>query len=410
MPKLHLRHMLQLFVAVGWAGVNQRVPRPDDFREAAMGMFKTDEHDQVETVSRIRRLHQRQERGIRACIFILAFPVNCGIDCVRSNKHEQSWNVMHMLASMEKYFFLRYRYPVVIYHEDYTNEQKQRVANATQSEVFWLKISLAQPSSLPRYYDLAAVRNVTQASHRFGDLRLPSMRGAYHGFGYRMMCRFFGGLIFHSPLVREFEYYWRVDGGDSRLEGEVNYDLFAQMKHHDWRYGYRGIASSSPSPRLDATFAQLRAKLGLHPDPRLLRPFVRTSGAYNGQYYYNNFEVVHVPTFASKLHWQLFSAVDHSGAFMFGQQKKQSLGDADYRSVAVAYMLNASQVHDFSSVPYLHPVPWDKPYNVPIKHSDRRSANLHPKPDPLAQLHPFSGEVMHPGGPAQVGPMQRKPG
>lgn len=31
-----------------------------------------------------------------------------------------------------------------------------------------------------------------------------------------MMCRLFSGLLFHAPVMREFDYYIRVDGGDSR--------------------------------------------------------------------------------------------------------------------------------------------------------------------------------------------------
>jgi hypothetical protein len=30
-----------------------------------------------------------------------------------------------------------------------------------------------------------------------------------------MMCRLFAGLLIHAPLLREFDYYIRVDGGDS---------------------------------------------------------------------------------------------------------------------------------------------------------------------------------------------------
>lgn len=88
-------------------------------------------------------------------------------------------------------------------------------------------------------------------NHQDGDLGKPHMRGKFHGFGYRTMCRFYGGLVFHSPLVREFDYYWRVDGGDSRITWKDSYDLFASMQNAGKRYGYRGIAKSGPSPALD---------------------------------------------------------------------------------------------------------------------------------------------------------------
>jgi len=40
---------------------------------------------------------------------------------------------------------------------------------------------------------------------------------------------------------------------------------------------------------------------------------------------------------------------------------KQNLGDADFRSVAIPYILKAHEVKKVS-IPYKHPVSWEAPY------------------------------------------------
>ena len=74
--------------------------------------------------------------------------------------------------------------------------------------------------TLPTYYARDAVLSYFRSKHPKGDVELPNKK--MHGYGYRMMCRLFGGLIFHSPLMREFDYYMRLDGGDSRLDMVVS--------------------------------------------------------------------------------------------------------------------------------------------------------------------------------------------
>ena len=90
---------------------------------------------------------------------------------------------------------------------------------------------------------------------------------------------------------------------------------------------------------------------------------------YNGKYYYNNFEVAHVPSFRhSTLHWAFFLECDRRYAFFIGPTKKNGAGDADFRSLAVPYLLKSqpqSQLHDFQEVGYMHPVSWDTGYWTP---------------------------------------------
>lgn len=37
-------------------------------------------------------------------------------------------------------------------------------------------------------------------------------------------------MIFFAPVLRDFQFYWRMDSGDSRLAAPVPYDVFERMR------------------------------------------------------------------------------------------------------------------------------------------------------------------------------------
>lgn len=316
-------------------------------------------------MSAIRTFQHQHAQLPRACVLILSFPTHCGEDCSRGNHHTQDWNVEHMVGSLEKHFFQpQARYPVVIFHEDYTSDQERSVARRTHSPTIFSRVDLG-PGALPEYLNLSAIAQVVGPAHRNGNLSLPARRGTYHGFGYRMMCRFFGMLVMRTPLMLEFDWYMRVDGGDSRITGDLKIDPISVLLAGRARYGYLSIEVAARNSRLDKVLRRFREEHPeVQPDQALVKPFVDAHGDYNGRYYYNNFEVLHLPTFRSTLAQSLFDAVDRSGAFMLGDTHRANLGDADFRSMTIPFLLNKSEVVRFRSkdIPYHHPMPWDAPY------------------------------------------------
>jgi len=318
-------------------------------------------------VQRIQELQAKQPTKPRGAVTILAFQATCGEDCTRGNKHDQSWNIANMAAALDEHFFSHHgAYPLVVHHEDLTDAQQQRISDQVRSSaVVWQRVNFSVDAALPKYYDYAAVFRDVNLSHRGGNLSSPSMRGTFHGFGYRTMCRFYAALVMFSPLLLQVDWYLRVDGGDSRITSAWPKDVFAHLQARHYAYAYETISKAASSSRLDGALRSFnQANPHLKVDAALRLPFVNSRGEYNGRYYYNNLEVVRLHVFRTRLHWRLFMAVEHSGAFMHGPTYKQNLGDADYRSMALPYLLNASQVFQMPArmIPYSHPVPWDLPY------------------------------------------------
>mgnify|MGYP001987381980 CR=1 FL=1 len=109
-------------------------------------------------------------------------------------------------------------YPIVVFHTDWPREVREWVASASRSTVLWQQINFDEetlPYGAGQYggskEQRDAVLEFLRPYHPHG-IRYTSP--GYHGYGYRLMCRFFAGLIHHAPLLRELDYYMRLDGGN----------------------------------------------------------------------------------------------------------------------------------------------------------------------------------------------------
>jgi len=224
------------------------------------------------------------------------------------------------------------------------------------------------------------------------------------------MCRFFAGIIFHAPVMREFDFYLRIDGGDSRLTSLAPTDLFAMFQQRQLAYGYLAVQADRGwiDVGLGSLVSAFAALPGVNFDEQLVAPFVAGGGAqlpllYNGSYYYNNFEMVDMRPFRARRLWSFFRFVDRSHAFLCGgglgpgpheevssrhsragapppwrcRFSHNAIGDADFRSLAVALILQPKNVHRLSTkeAGYYHPLPWcftGRPPPLMLQGSDRQ--------------------------------------
>ena len=124
-------------------------------------------------------------------------------------------------------------------------------------------------------------------------------------------------------------------------------------------------------------FLLLRSTLPLTLHPDILRPQDRAVKVHLG--YYNNFEIIHIPTQRSETTWELFYDTDRTGSFfchqgltanqttcsnMWAKTRRgldyllNGFGDAEYRAFSLPLNTNTSHIHEFSrrEVVYVHPV------------------------------------------------------
>lgn len=337
------------------------------FADAVQDMYLTqsDPQEALRAAAEVRQLQSDYPPDKpRGALVILAFPVHCGFFCTRGKPITQKAPISRNLAALARFHNTTFPYPVIMFHEDYTDADKAELRAAAGPTVPIVFIRLGLSSlALPSYYDAPAVHALMRDIHMQhggrGNLSEPAM--GTHGYGYRMMCRFFSALLVYHPAMRPLEFYMRIDGGDSRLD-QLRQDPFRYMQQRKLAYLTNGAQSAAPHAAFSAAHAAFAAA---HPelqwDAQLLQPFWSASSQRNtGQYWYNNLEVLDMGRMRMPAAWQYFLAVDRSQSFMF--PRPNGVGDGEVRSMMVALLLRASEVAPVGPlVQYRHPVPWTDP-------------------------------------------------
>ena len=158
----------------------------------------------------------------------------------------------------------------------------------------------------------------------------------YHGYGYRLMCRFFAGLIVHAPPVSLFDYYWRLDNGDSRVV-RIREDPFSALMSTQGALGVHRLPGGNFGSAFRSAAGWQGAVTSLVKDVGGVnnrKGRARGSGigaalpAFHGNVveaflrspqpglYYNNFEVLDMRRFRGLHHWQLFLAAERKQLFL----------------------------------------------------------------------------------------------
>ena len=230
----------------------ENVREYEHFSETIDAMFpgQFSEKTQRDT-SQLRHWFKNEGKGLmKAAIFVLVKPIHCGPRCSTGpsgpNKGTDCSHLKSMenlASSLEKRIFsardggVGLRYPLIIFHDDWNEEDINVIARAAKSTLVLGHRIEFDAAALPLHLGERRDRVLSsfRAIHPEGNLSMPCKN--CHDYGYRIMCRFFAGLIHHAPLLRELDYYMRLDGGDSRLDGLAR-DPFALLESRGAIYGY----------------------------------------------------------------------------------------------------------------------------------------------------------------------------
>jgi mannosyltransferase len=177
--------------------------------------------------------------------------------------------------------------------------------------------------------------------------------------GYHTMIQFWFEQIFHEPAMDPFDYYWRLDT-DSFLLSPFMYDPFVEMARRNLKYGY--IQTSGDPPKVTQnlwTFLNDYVTSSAHSLDILLHLQQHRVGlpspsnkdsSENIQIYYNNFEILHLPTWRTHRGIQEWTRQVHESFGIF----QYRWGDAPLRFYTVAMFLAPEEVHWFCDVAYNH--------------------------------------------------------
>ena len=238
-------------------------------------------------------------------------------------------NLKRSLKLLDRHFNRRFGYPVLVFHEDFTEELMARIRSWTRAPVEFPQVSF----QLPAHIDAAQVP--------------PRFLGCF-GIGYRHMCRFFAGPIYRHPALQQYDWYWRLDT-DSFVLQRIDYDVFAAMEDGGFDYGYLALQKEFPevvAGLWDAALDYARS----HGLPReRLAPLCDAAGSWNLDYYYNNFEICRLSFGRSAAYQDFFEHLYRTGGIYY-----RRWGDAPIRTLAVMLLVPPERRRHFADLGYAH--------------------------------------------------------
>lgn len=182
---------------------------------------------------------------------------------------------------------------------------------------------------------------------------------------YRHMCRFESGFFFRHELLKDYDYYWRVEP-DVKIYCDIDYDVFKYMQDNDKWYGW-----TISLPEYKETIPTLwdTTKKFMKANPQFVAPNNNldwisddNGETYNGCHFWSNFEVGALKFLRSEAYLKYFEELDKAGGFFY-----ERWGDAPVHSIAASILMPKDKIHFFGDVGYFH-VPF---HNCPIDDATR---------------------------------------
>ncbi|KAJ1676855.1 hypothetical protein EV182_007373, partial [Spiromyces aspiralis] len=136
---------------------------------------------------------------------------------------------------------------------------------------------------------------------------------------YRFMCRFQSGFIFKHPLLKDIDYYWRIEP-DVNYYCDMPYDPFQLMYSKGYKYGFN-IAPPEKSETVetlwDTTKEWIRQNKHLLPERNFASFILDNNNNYNMCHFWSNFEIVDLSLYRSEAYQSYFDFLDRSGGFFY---------------------------------------------------------------------------------------------
>lgn len=272
---------------------------------------------------------------------------------VRNSELHQALQAMR---DIEDRFNRQFRYPWTFLNDDlFTDEFKRLTTGMASGKVEYGHIP-KEHWSLPDHIEPVKLEEcLTDFVKRkviYGD-----------SMSYRHMCRFNSGFFYRQKIMEPYDWYWRVEP-DTHFYCDMTYDPFTMMRQNGKAYGF--VISIPEYPETIPTLWNT-SKAFFDQNPEVLAPDnaaqfildkshnrpddirIDSDDDYNLCHFWSNFEIANLNFFRSEQYSRYFEHLDKAGGFFY-----ERWGDAPVHTIALAMMLNKSQIHHFSDIGYRH--------------------------------------------------------
>ncbi len=256
------------------------------------------------------------------------------------SKRKDIVSLKRSLSLLDINFNDKFNYPVIIFHEDFNENLMEEIRKATRSNLKFEKVDFKIPDFLKK-------EEIPEFVY---------VGGFEFSIGYRHMCRFFSGLIYQNPALKDYDYYWRLDT-DSFLLDKIDYDVFRFMQENNYVYGY--IDKGSDHPAMVSGLWEITKKYieENNIQPTFLLKFTQ-NGVWDRTAFGTNFEISKLDFWRSCEYMNYFNYLDKAGGIF-----KYRWGDHIIHFLAISMFIPENQLHKFSDIAYQHQ---SFIYNYPI--------------------------------------------
>lgn len=183
---------------------------------------------------------------------------------------------------------------------------------------------------------------------------------------YRNMCRFNSGFFFRQEILKQYDYYFRVEP-DVEYFCDFPYDPFSVMREKGKKYGFvmaiydyentiptlwdtveEYIDDKGHDNKIDMKnnaykFLTDKEVIGVY------GPYLGSNSDYNLCHFWSNFEIGDLNFFRSDKYIKFFNYLDSKEGFYY-----ERWGDAPVHSIAVSLLLNRDEIIHFDELGYSH--------------------------------------------------------
>ncbi|GAA5808577.1 hypothetical protein MFLAVUS_001968 [Mucor flavus] len=275
---------------------------------------------------------------------------------------EELYRLRATMLDVEGHFNHRYNYPwVIIGPKLFSRHFREFITHTTNAPVSF-GLAPAIEWQEPYWID---VRNAEDNAKELTVKGLPKGESMH----WRRMTRYNMGFLAFHPLLKDLEFYWKVQPG-SNYHCDIYHDPFERMKREKKKFSFALTMTENHEfvQGLDATVKEfiIQHKSMLQPvsksiykallhksdkKPDNSNPLGEYDGRFSNCMIFNNFMITSLDFLRSKEYNMFFDALDRSGGFFY-----QRWGDSLPQSIAVSLFLEAKDISydDLTDVPVAH--------------------------------------------------------
>ena len=248
---------------------------------------------------------------------------------ISGSEKQDIMDLKKSLRYLHKNFNNRFQYPVIIFHEDFSEDLLKDIQSAVKPRLRFKKIHLKTPDHI----DEEKIKEIIKDKSWY--------------LGYLNMIRWCSKDFFLHQVMENFDWYWHFDT-DSFLVRKVNYDVFAYMEKNNFNYGYQTIMIEKPyacENFWETTKEYIKSR---KIKPTFLDKYLN-KGEWDRSYYYADFEISKLDFWRSDKYMNYFDYMDKSGGIY-----KYRWGDTLFHSMAVFMYMDESETHQFTDIGWKH--------------------------------------------------------